>query len=259
MPCEECENGGYKWGETGECQYETLEDCQIANQDAYLEETLKPSSDKPIDWAYNFTKEQMDELHEEGELIVEIEKEDDETMVLLFTYERKKEEEEIEEDIDDEEELEEEMYGMYAKSKLNSKGYDNATSLIESDNVNKDSNWSFSSEDGNALLGEDGDDWDNYAKWFLLEDEDANEETKERYKFPFGKEGKVYRSALSAIRQRASQFGYDDVFEAAGKLIEMIDEDDEATEEGYAGLTAAMLDNELDEYVTRLTESIKKL
>ena len=39
----------------------------------------------------------------------------------------------------------------------------------------------------------------------------------------------------------------------------MIDKDDEATEEGYAGLTAAMLDNELDEYVTRLTESIKKL
>ena len=135
--------------------------------------------------------------------------------------------------------------------------------MVESDNVNKDSSWSFSAEDGNSLLGEDGDDWENYAKWFLLENEEANEDTKGRYKFPFGKGGKIYRSALSAIRQRAGQFGYDDVFEAAGKLIEMIDKKDESEdarlEEAYAFLTRAMLDDELDEYIDKLTSSIKKL
>jgi len=27
MPCEQCEEGGkYRWGENGECMYETLED-----------------------------------------------------------------------------------------------------------------------------------------------------------------------------------------------------------------------------------------
>tara|TARA_R110002051_G_scaffold1515_1_gene8365 strand:- start:14827 stop:15600 length:774 start_codon:yes stop_codon:yes gene_type:complete len=257
MPCEECEEGLYKWGETGECLYETLEDCQLANQGEYLEETLKPKSDKPVDWTYNFTKDQMEELHDDGELLVEVEREDEDSLTLLFTYEKEEEEKELEEDIEEEKEEEEEIY---AKSKLNSKGYDNAASLVESDNVNKDSDWSFSSEDGNALLGEDGDDWENYAKWFLLENEDASEETKDRYKFPFGKEGKIYRSALSAIRQRAGQFGYDDVFEAAGKLIEMIDkEEDDELENAYSKLTKSMLDDELDEYIDRITSAIKKL
>tara|TARA_R110002051_G_scaffold226_1_gene895 strand:- start:3281 stop:4054 length:774 start_codon:yes stop_codon:yes gene_type:complete len=257
MPCEQCEEGGkYKWGETGECLYETLEDCQLANQGEYLEESLKPKSDKPVDWTYNFTKEQMDELHDDGELYVEVDRDDEEPMTLLFTYEREEEEKELEEDIEEEKELEEEMY---AKSRLNSKGYDNATSLVEGDDVNKDSDWSFSSEDGNALLGEDGDDWENYAKWFLLENEDASEDTKDRYKFPFGKDGKIYRSALSAIRQRASQFGYDDVFEAAGKLIEMIDKEEDVLDKEYAKLTRAMLDDELDEYIDKLTSAIKKI
>jgi len=254
MPCEQCEEGLYKWGENGECMYETLEDCQLANQEEYLEETLKPKYEEEIDWTYNFTEEQMKELHDDGKLIVKV-KEEDKTMTLLFTYEREEEEKELEEDIEEEKELEEEMY---AKSKLNSKGYDNAKSLVEGDNINKDSDWSFSSEDGNALLGEDGDDWENYAKWFLLENEDANEDTKERYKFPFGKEGKIYRSSLSAIRQRASQFGYDDVFEAAGKLIDMIDKD-EKEEIEYAKLTTSMLDDELDAYIDKIVDSIKDL
>jgi MoaA/NifB/PqqE/SkfB family radical SAM enzyme len=256
MPCEQCEEGKYKWGQTGECQYETLEDCQLANQGEYLEETLKPKSDKPVDFTYNFTKDQMEELHEDGELMVEVGRDDDEPMIILFTYEKREEEEELEEDIKKEKEEEEEIY---AKSRLNSKGYDKASSLVESDNIDRDSDWSFTSEDGNALLGEDGDDWENYAKWFLLENEDASEDTKDRYKFPYGKDGKIYRSALSAIRQRASQFGYDDVFEAAGKLIEMIDKEDDKLENAYSNLTKSMLDDELDDYINRITNAIKKL
>ena len=239
MPCEECENGKkWRWGESGECQYDSKSQCEESNAD------------------------------------------------------------------------------YYAESKLNSKGYNNASSLIEDDKVDKNSDWSFSSEDGNTLLGEDGDDWENYAKWFLLVNEDANEDTKDRYKFPFGKEGKVYRSALTAVRQRAGQFGYDDVFEAAGRLIEKIDGDDDEKEEekkdvlkneldydweynfsekqmeelhntgelevkvakeekeikilftyketseleeAYSKLAKSMLDDELDEYIDRLAESIKQL
>jgi hypothetical protein len=30
MPCKKCEEG-YKWGETGECKYDTLESCESAN------------------------------------------------------------------------------------------------------------------------------------------------------------------------------------------------------------------------------------
>jgi hypothetical protein len=31
MPCKECSEGLYKWGETGECEYATLQDCEDAN------------------------------------------------------------------------------------------------------------------------------------------------------------------------------------------------------------------------------------
>ena len=119
MPCEQCEEEGkYKWGETGECLYETLEDCQLANQDAYLEETLKPQADEhvDVDWTYNFTEEQMEILHEEGELLVTVEKEEEESMTLLFTYEKEEVEEELEEEKEDDE-LERE-YAKLTKSML---------------------------------------------------------------------------------------------------------------------------------------------
>jgi hypothetical protein len=118
MPCEECEEGKYKWGEMGECLYETLEDCQLANQEEFLEEALKPISDKPIDWTYNFTKEQMDKLHEDGELIVEVEKEEEESMTLLFTYKKEEVEEELEELEEEKEEVEEEEYAGLTASML---------------------------------------------------------------------------------------------------------------------------------------------
>ena len=80
------------------------------------------------------------------------------------------------------------------------------------------------------------------------------EETKDRYKFPFGKNDKVYRKGLTAIRQRAGQFGYTDVFEAAGNLIEIIDaKENKLIDE----LIVSMLDDELDEYIDKLITALK--
>jgi hypothetical protein len=31
MPCTKCEEGNYKWGKTGECEYDTLDACESAN------------------------------------------------------------------------------------------------------------------------------------------------------------------------------------------------------------------------------------
>ena len=39
MPCTKCKEGKYKWGETGECEYDTLEECQAANPDHEYEKT----------------------------------------------------------------------------------------------------------------------------------------------------------------------------------------------------------------------------
>ena len=33
MPAEECDNGMWKWGETGECKYETQEEAEEDNED----------------------------------------------------------------------------------------------------------------------------------------------------------------------------------------------------------------------------------
>jgi hypothetical protein len=35
MPCEECENGKVKWGKTGDCQYDSIAECESANKDYY--------------------------------------------------------------------------------------------------------------------------------------------------------------------------------------------------------------------------------
>ena len=39
MPCEECENGKYKWGKTGSCEYDSIAECEEANKDYYEKET----------------------------------------------------------------------------------------------------------------------------------------------------------------------------------------------------------------------------
>ena len=35
MPCEKCENGKYKWGKTGSCEYDSIAECEAANKDYY--------------------------------------------------------------------------------------------------------------------------------------------------------------------------------------------------------------------------------
>ena len=39
MPCEECENGKYKWGKTGGCEYDSIAECEEANKDYYEKTT----------------------------------------------------------------------------------------------------------------------------------------------------------------------------------------------------------------------------
>ena len=39
MPCEECENGKYKWGKTGSCEYDSIAECEAANKDYYEKTT----------------------------------------------------------------------------------------------------------------------------------------------------------------------------------------------------------------------------
>lgn len=107
--------------------------------------------------------------------------------------------------------------------KVNSAGVKNAKALIKSGKVDKTSSWSFSAADGDAFLREGGDDWAEYAKWFLAVDETAEPDTKAYFKYPFGKDGQVYRKGVIAAKSRAAQQGQDDIETAADTLLQLID------------------------------------
>ncbi len=38
MPAEECNNGKWKWGETGACKYDTQEEAEKDNEDYYRDQ-----------------------------------------------------------------------------------------------------------------------------------------------------------------------------------------------------------------------------
>ena len=46
MPCKKCKDGKVKWGNTGECKYDTIAECEEANKDYY--ENLKTTSIKEL-------------------------------------------------------------------------------------------------------------------------------------------------------------------------------------------------------------------
>ena len=56
-----------------------------------------------------------------------------------------------------------------------------------------------------------------YAKWHLCIDH-YPENTKQRYKFPYGDFKNVHRSGLLAAKARARQYGYTEMENAAAKL-----------------------------------------
>tara|TARA_R100001594_G_scaffold18138_1_gene36284 strand:- start:1336 stop:2370 length:1035 start_codon:yes stop_codon:yes gene_type:complete len=97
MPAKECDNGKWKWGETGSCIYDSKEAAEKDNEDYY-----QNAIDDEVDFTMNFTKEQMEELHNKGEVLIEVEGDDGDTMNILFTYAIDKDENEDEEDERDE-------------------------------------------------------------------------------------------------------------------------------------------------------------
>lgn len=105
------------------------------------------------------------------------------------------------------------------KVELNREGEAHARELIQAGKIDRGP-WSFDAADGNHLLGPEGSHWAEYARYHLGVDTEADDDTKARWKYPYGKDGKLYTRALSAIRSRASQEGATEVYDAAGKLLE---------------------------------------
>src|SRR5438477_10581756 len=70
-----------------------------------------------------------------------------------------------------------------------------------------------SAEEGNEFIRQHG--FAEYAKWHLGIDDRHSENTKAKYKFPFGDFKNIHRSALLAAKNRARQYSYGDIENAA--------------------------------------------
>ena len=109
--------------------------------------------------------------------------------------------------------------------KVNLAAQEHAKNLIQQGHVivDKRNVWSEhqpSAEEENEFIRQHG--FEEYAKWHLGIDERHAEDTKARYKFPYGDFKNVHRSALLAAKGRARQHSYSDIENAAVQLLEMI-------------------------------------
>ena len=63
-----------------------------------------------------------------------------------------------------------------------------------------------------------------YSKWHLGMDATHVQNSKARFKFPFGDFKNIHRCALLAVKSRAHQYGYSDIENAAERRLEMMEE-----------------------------------
>src|SRR5712692_2280046 len=110
--------------------------------------------------------------------------------------------------------------------KLNKHAFEHAKKLIELGKCVFDERdlWSEhqpSAQDENEYLKEHG--FGEYGKWYLGIDTEEDEDNKGRYKFPYGDFEKVHRCGVLAAENRAGQYKYADIENAAAHLHGMID------------------------------------
>ncbi len=113
---------------------------------------------------------------------------------------------------------------MFMAVKLHNKAVAFATVLLQQGRVNRNSDWNGakpSPDDENYYL--DTHTYEEYGNWFLGIDPALDSGTKERYSFPIGNFKEIYRTGLIAAEQRASQYGHQEIKNAAHQLLSLID------------------------------------
>jgi hypothetical protein len=109
---------------------------------------------------------------------------------------------------------------------LNKRAFEHAKRLVEKGSYVFDEKdlWSEhqpSAQEENEYIEETG--FEEFGKWHLGVDTDENEDTKGRYKFPYSDFAKVHRCGVLAAENRAGQYKYNDIEQAAAHLHGMID------------------------------------
>jgi len=111
--------------------------------------------------------------------------------------------------------------------KLNRKPFDHSKELVSEGKILWDERdaWSEhqpSTEKENEFIVSHG--FDQYAKWYLGIDDEKDEHTKARYKFPYGDFQKVHRCGVLSAESRAGQYKHHDIELAAAHLHGMIEQ-----------------------------------
>ena len=110
--------------------------------------------------------------------------------------------------------------------KLNRKGFEFGKELVSGGKIMRDERDAWTEDqpcakEENEFIRVHG--YEAYAKWHLGIDEEHPEDTKGRYKFPFGDFKRVHRCAVLSAESRAGQHKYNDLELAAAHLHEMMD------------------------------------
>ena len=111
--------------------------------------------------------------------------------------------------------------------RLNERAYDYARSLISDGKavVDERDAWSEhqpSAQEENEFIRQHS--WSEFARWHLGINEEAPEETKERYEFPYGDFQAVHRCGVLSAESRAAQYKHGDIEMALAHLHGMLDE-----------------------------------
>lgn len=104
---------------------------------------------------------------------------------------------------------------------LNENAFTFAAELIKEEQVVADGKGAWtkhrpSADEENEFIRIHG--FAEYAKWHLGIDRRFPENTKQRYKFPYGDFKNVHRCGLLAVKARARQYGYASIENAAAQL-----------------------------------------
>jgi hypothetical protein len=108
--------------------------------------------------------------------------------------------------------------------RVNDDAVKQARKLIDDGKVDVDTEWSDaapSADDGNAEIEKHG--YEGHGAWHLAVDPDASEETKGRYRFPYGDFTQVNRAALIHGKQRAAQNDHDAIEKVFDDLLQRLD------------------------------------
>jgi hypothetical protein len=109
---------------------------------------------------------------------------------------------------------------------LNRRAFAHAKELVEEGKFVSDERdaWSEhqpSAREENEFIERHG--FGEYAKWYLGINDQASENTKARYEFPYGDFEKVHRCGVLTVESRAGQYKHFDIENAAADLHGMID------------------------------------